>query len=72
MPKSLTSDAIDRLRRNGFHFPIPGVSEEDAVDYRRQLETFEAENGGALKGAHRFKTPVGIFNRCVLHYIRYQ
>ena len=56
MPKSLTSDAIDRLRRDGFHFPIPGVSEADAVDYRRQLETFEAANGGALKGAHRFKT----------------
>ena len=35
MPKSLTSDAIVRLRLDGFHFPILGVSEADAVDYRR-------------------------------------
>jgi hypothetical protein len=56
MPKVLTSDAIDRLRRDGFHFPIPGVSKTAAADYRHQLETFEAANGGALKGAHRFKT----------------
>ena len=56
MPKVLTTDAIEGLRRDGFHFPIPGVSEAEAADYRRQLEAFEAANGGALKGAHRFKT----------------
>ena len=56
MPKVLTEEAIAGLRRDGFHFPIPGVSKSEAEDYRRQLEAFEAANGGALKGAHRFKT----------------
>jgi non-haem Fe2+, alpha-ketoglutarate-dependent halogenase len=56
MPKSLTPDAIRELHRDGFHFPIHGVSEEQAIDYRRQLEEFEATNGGALQGANRFKS----------------
>ncbi|HIF09268.1 MAG TPA: phytanoyl-CoA dioxygenase [Sneathiellales bacterium] len=56
MAKVLTGDAIEALRRDGFHFPIHGVSEVDAADYRLQLETFENENGGALKGSHRFKS----------------
>jgi non-haem Fe2+, alpha-ketoglutarate-dependent halogenase len=56
MSKILTDEAIDALRRDGFHFPIAGVSESDAAAYRRQLEAFEAENGGALAGAHRFKS----------------
>ena len=56
MPKALTEEAIEGLWRDGFHFPIPGVSEGEAASYRQQLEAFEAANGGALKGAHRFKT----------------
>ncbi len=56
MPKVLTLDAIAQLRRDGFYFPVTGVAEKEAADYRRQLEAFEAANGGALKGANRFKT----------------
>ncbi len=56
MAKVLTQEAIEQLRRDGFYFPIPGVPEAQAADYRRQLETFEAANGGALTGANRFKT----------------
>ena len=56
MPKVLKPEAIERLRRDGFYFPIPGVSARQAAGYRRQLEAFEAANGGALKGANRFKT----------------
>jgi len=56
MPKVLKPEAIERLHRDGFYFPIPGVSARQAADYRRQLEAFEAANGGALKGANRFKT----------------
>lgn len=56
MPKVLTNEAIENLRRDGFHFPIPGISEAQAADYRQQLEAFEAANGGALEGANRFKT----------------
>ncbi len=56
MPKVLKPEAIERLRRDGIYFPVPGISETAAADYRRQLEAFEAANGGALKGANRFKT----------------
>ena len=56
MPKVLSSEAIEELRREGLYFPIPCLSESEAGDYRRQLEAFEAANGGALKGANRFKT----------------
>ncbi len=56
MPKMLTVEAVEAVRRDGFHFPIRAVSEADAHDYRRQLEAFEAANGGALKGAQRFKS----------------
>ena len=50
MPKALDENAIGNLKRDGFHFPIPGVTETEAADYRRQLEAFEAANGGSLKG----------------------
>ena len=56
MPKALDENAIGNLKRDGFHFPIPGVTETEAAAYRRHLEAFEAANGGSLKGAHRFKT----------------
>ncbi len=56
MPKVLKPEAIERLRRDGFYFPVPGVSASQAAGYRRQLEAFEAVNGGALMGANRFKT----------------
>ena len=56
MPKTLKPEAIEGLRRDGFHFPIAAISPRQAADYRQQLETFEAANGGALTGANRFKT----------------
>ena len=56
MSKTLKPEAIEGLRRDGFHFPIAAISPRQAADYRQQLETFEAANGGALTGANRFKT----------------
>lgn len=56
MAKILSDAAISQLKDDGFHFPIPCISEAQATDYRQQLEAFEAANGGALTGAHRFKT----------------
>ena len=56
MPKVLKPEAIEQLRSDGYYFPSPGVSASQATGYRRQLEAFEAANGGALKGANRFKT----------------
>ena len=42
MAKVLTAAAVDRLRRDGLHFPIPCISKREAADCRRRLEAFEA------------------------------
>jgi hypothetical protein len=56
VPTALGDEAIENLKRDGFYFPVPGVTETEAASYRCQLENFEAANGGSLRGAHRFKT----------------
>ena len=55
-PSTLPPDAIARYRRDGFHFPIGVLSEAEAREYRRQLETFEAIDGRPLAGALRHKS----------------
>ena len=56
MSNVLRAEAIARYRSDGFCGPIDVMSEADARSARAQLEAFEAQNGGALKGAYRFKT----------------
>jgi non-haem Fe2+, alpha-ketoglutarate-dependent halogenase len=56
MPKFLTQQQIDTYRRDGCVFPIRVMSEADAAELRAQLETFERETGGPLKGALRHKS----------------
>lgn len=56
MPKVLTQQQIDQYWRDGCTFPIRIMSEADAVAVRRELETFEAQTGGPLKGALRHKS----------------
>src|SRR4051812_571481 len=56
MPKILTQSQIDQFWRDGCVFPIRVMSEAEALEIRRKLETFEAENGGPLKGALRHKS----------------
>ena len=56
MAKVLTAEAIERYGRDGFCDPIPILSHDEAAAARASLEAFEAENGGPLKGGHRFKS----------------
>ncbi|MBM3484706.1 MAG: phytanoyl-CoA dioxygenase family protein, partial [Alphaproteobacteria bacterium] len=56
MPRLLTPDQVERYGRDGLVFPVPVLSEADARACRHQLEAFEGQNGGALKGAYRFKS----------------
>ncbi len=56
MAKVLTAEAIERYGRDGFCDPIPILNHDEAAAARASLEAFEAENGGPLKGGHRFKS----------------
>jgi non-heme Fe2+,alpha-ketoglutarate-dependent halogenase len=56
MPKILTDAQIDQFWRDGCVSPVRVMPEAEALEIRRRLETFEAENGGPLKGALRHKS----------------
>ena len=56
MPKLLTREQIDRFHAEGFLAPIRVMSEEEALEYRRRLERFEAGTGGPLGGDLRHKS----------------
>ncbi len=54
MGKSLSPAAVERYRRDGYHFPVRAITAEQAREYRAQLEAWEAGNG-PLEGIHRHK-----------------
>ena len=56
MPRILTQAQIDQFWRDGCVFPVRVMPAADALEIRRRLEAFEAENGGPLKGALRHKS----------------
>ena len=55
MTKSLTAEAVEKYRDDGFHFPVRVMSEDEARGYRAKLEAFEASQGGRIKGRKRQK-----------------
>ena len=55
MPKTLLQEQIDRYRRDGFLFPVPILTSEQASYYREQLEDLEQLGGGRFTGIHRTK-----------------
>ena len=56
MPLSLAPEAVERYQRDGVVFPVRALDPPAALACRRRLEAFEASQGGALKGAYRFKS----------------
>ena len=56
MSKILTAEAIERYRRDGYFAPFHVLDREKAIAMRGALEDYEAEYGGPLKGAVRFKS----------------
>jgi len=56
MPLTLTEAQVARYQRDGFCFPIPAFSSAETTDLRKQLETFETQQGHALQGTQRLKT----------------
>lgn len=55
MPKILSSEAVQRYQRDGYYFPVPVLSREEAAHYRRCLEQHEARTGAPLQGNWRHK-----------------
>jgi len=47
---------VERFWDEGFLFPVPVMSREEAAGYRRALEAYEAGNGGPIAGNLRHKT----------------
>ena len=62
MPKILTQAQIDRFWRDGCVFPVRVMPEADALEFRRELEAFEAKSGGSLQGDLRHKSHL-LFSR---------
>jgi non-heme Fe2+,alpha-ketoglutarate-dependent halogenase len=56
MPKILTQTQIDQFWRDGCVFPIRVMPEADALAFRHELEAFEANAGGPLRGDLRHKS----------------
>ena len=44
---------VDAFQRNGYHFPLRALSTEQALAYRKRLETSESAVGGALRKPQR-------------------
>ena len=53
--KALSSAAVERYRRDGFYFPVPVLTPDEARECRRRLEVVEAATGGQLGGELRQK-----------------
>jgi len=56
MTKLLSPAAVEAFRRDGFYSPVQVMGREDALGYRRALETHEAKSGKPLQGNWRHKT----------------
>jgi len=56
MAKRLSAEAVAQYRRDGFYFPLPVLSADEAQGYRRKLETYEQQIGGPIASNMRHKT----------------
>lgn len=55
MPKVLSDADVKRYHREGFLFPVPVLSREEARGYRDRLEAYERGSGGPIAGNLRHK-----------------
>jgi chlorinating enzyme len=53
--KRLNAAQVEAFNRNGYHFPLRVLTEQEAAGYRRRLEAFEAEHGLIMKTMYRNK-----------------
>ncbi len=71
MPKLLSRDQVDRFDRDGFLFPIPVLTREEALSLRAHLESYESSVGHPIQSNMRHNVHL-LFtwaNRLVRHPI---
>lgn len=56
MPKALSEAAVRQYRDEGYFFPVPVLSADEALAARQKLEAFEGGQGHPLDGAQRSKS----------------
>jgi non-haem Fe2+, alpha-ketoglutarate-dependent halogenase len=52
----LSDTALTQYRRDGYFYPVPALSSQDARQYRARLEAHEATTGGPIAGSMRHKS----------------
>ena len=55
MSRVLTSEAVERYARDGYHFPVRVLTPGEALECRERLERAERDLGGPLRGVYRVK-----------------
>ena len=55
MPKLLSQQAVEQFEHDGFYFPIRVMSQQEALYYRRCLESYETRTGGPIQSKWRHK-----------------
>jgi phytanoyl-CoA dioxygenase PhyH len=51
----LSRSAVEQYERDGYHFPVRVLSDEEAREHRGRLERVERDLGGPLRGVYRVK-----------------
>jgi len=55
MPLRLSPEQVEQYERDGYVSPVRVMPEEDAVALRREIEAFEAAQGGPIAGTQKTK-----------------
>lgn len=53
--KALTEAQVEAFKRDGYHFPLRVIAEDEAAGYRQQIEAFESVHGLVMKTPYRNK-----------------
>ncbi|XWN33838.1 MAG: phytanoyl-CoA dioxygenase family protein [Devosia sp.] len=53
---ALSTEQVEHYRNEGYVFPIPAMSRDEALAYRAALEDYETQAGGPIQGNLRHKT----------------
>jgi non-haem Fe2+, alpha-ketoglutarate-dependent halogenase len=54
-PRVLSPEQVEAFSRNGYHYPVRVLAEQEADEYRRKLEDYEFTHGLVMKSPYRNK-----------------
>jgi non-heme Fe2+,alpha-ketoglutarate-dependent halogenase len=56
MSKVLTASEVEAYNAKGYHLPVDVLSKDEVAACRRELEAYERNSGGPIKGEMRHKS----------------